>query len=297
MPTKVGIAPLLTTQVSWQREADIFISVTNHSCPVIDFTNIDYTVNEGIAEIILDRPAKLNALNEKLVSEFGDALADAQENDRVYSIIISGNGRGFCSGADVTDLERDDQKQDNDINERWKRTTIQDIIQEIYHGEKPVIAAVNGPAVGAGCGIALASDLRVMAEEAFLRENFADIGLVPADGDGWFLKQLIGESKAKEYLLTSKDITPTEAENLGLIVQIADEDEVLNTARQLGVDIRDKPAKAVRETKNLITETSSFEQYIRRSRDAQRRVQSDSEHSEAIRAHRETREPEFGRNY
>ena len=264
---------------------------------MVDFNNIDYTIDEGMAEIILDRPAKLNALNNQLISEFGDALVDAQENARVYSIIISGNGRGFCSGADVTDLGRDDQKQENGINERWKRTTIQDIIQEIYYGQKPIIAAVNGPAVGAGCGIALASDFRIMAEEAFLRENFTDIGLVPADGDGWFLKQLIGESKAKEYLLTSKDITPVEAENLGLIVQITDEDEVLNTARELGVDIRDKPAKAARETKTLISDTSSFEQYIRKSRDAQRRVQSDSEHLEAIRAHRENRDPQFGRNY
>jgi len=264
---------------------------------MMDFTNIDYNTNEGIAEIILDRPGKLNALNNKLVSEFGDALADAQENERVYSIIISGNGRGFCSGADVTDFQRDDQKQENDINERWKRTTIQNIIKNIYYGEKPIIAAVNGPAVGAGCGIALASDLRIMAEGAFLRENFTDIGLVPADGDGWFLKQLIGESKAKEYLLTSKDITPIEAESLGLIVQIVNEDEVLRAARELGVEIRDKPSNAVRETKKLITETSSFDQYIRKSRDAQRRVQSDSEHSEAIQAHRENRDPEFGRNY
>jgi enoyl-CoA hydratase/carnithine racemase len=264
---------------------------------MLDFTTIQYTVNDGIAEILLDRPDKLNALSKQLITEFGDALSAAQNDDRVYAIIISGNGRGFCSGADISDLSHDDEDQAMLDNERWKRTTIQDGIREIYYGDKPTIAAVNGPTVGAGCGIALASDLRVMAEGAFLRESFTSIGLVPADGDGWFLKELIGESKAREFLLTSKDITPTDAEDLGLVVEICEDDEVMESARELARDIRDKPAMAIRETKSLITEADSLDQYLRESRNAQKRVRSDSEHIEAIQAYGDDRNPEFQREY
>jgi len=253
---------------------------------------VDYAVANGLAEVTLDRPDVLNAFHEPMIEEIVAALDAAQDDHRVYAIVLTGRGRGFCSGADVSDMG--DERSMAASTRLWK---VQNVVRRLYFGRKPSVAAINGPALGAGSDFALACDLRVMAESAFLREQFVNIGLVPGDGGGWLLPRLVGEAKAKEFLLTGRDITPEAAEELGLVVDVVEDDAVVDAARELAWELRDKPKTALRNTKALVDATQSYEDYAGAAIVAQEEATDDPEHTEAVTALREGREPDYDREY
>lgn len=257
------------------------------------FDFVDYSTENGIAEIVLDRPEVLNAFHDPMIEEIATAINEAQETDRVYTIILTGTGKGFCSGADVSEMGGDLDRLD-DSTHLWK---VQDVVRQLYFGKKPSVAAVNGPAFGAGCDFALACDLRIMSDRGYMREQFVNVGLVPGDGGGWLLPRLIGESKAKEYIYTARDITPEVAVDLGLVVDVVDHDELMTEARDLAGEIRDKPATAVRETKGIVDGTQSYDEYSQAAIEAQWQARNDPEHAEAAAAVLEGRPPEFDREY
>lgn len=259
----------------------------------MSFDSVDYAVTEGRAEIVLDRPDVLNAFDEPMIDEINVALDRAQNDDDVYAILLTGAGRGFCSGADVTDMGGGRDQLDA-ATRLWK---VQNVVRHLYHGAKPSVAAVNGPALGAGCDFALACDLRAIAEDAFLREQFVNIGLVPGDGGGWLLPRLVGEAKAKELVLTGRDVGPEEAVDLGLAVDAVPTDDVVEEARDLANTLRDKPATAMQRTKALIDPAADYEEYAGAAIRAQEAATSDPEHDEAVSALREGREPDFDRGY
>jgi enoyl-CoA hydratase/carnithine racemase len=260
-----------------------------------DYKHVDYTVTDGRAEVVLNRPDVLNAFHDEMVEEILLALFDAHSDDRVFVILLTGAGRAFTSGADVTNMgEGGDNNRLEAAEHLWK---VQNVVRYLYHGPKPSVAAINGPALGAGCDFALACDMRVMAEEAFLREQFVNIGLIPGDGGGWLLPRLVGEAKAKEFILTGKDITPEAALDAGLVAEVVESGESRSTARELANDLRDKPAQAMQNCKDLVGFGRSFEDYSQDAIDAQWRVRNDPEHDEAIRALQEDREPDFDRPY
>jgi enoyl-CoA hydratase/carnithine racemase len=266
---------------------DVFV------CNMSSYDYIECSVENGIAEIMLDRPDVLNAFTPDMKEEMADAIREAQDDDDVYVIILSGKGRGFCSGADISGMGGERSRLDAATG-LWE---VQDVNRQLHDGPKPTIAAVNGPAIGAGCDFALACDLRVMSESATMRQQFVNIGLVPGDGGGWHLPRLIGESKAKEFILTGRDITAEDAEDVGLVIDVVADGETLEAARDLAVEIRDKPAAAVQESKDLIDVTQSYQDYGQAAIEAQWRVRNDPEHGEAVSALREDRDPEFNRDY
>lgn len=258
------------------------------------YETIDYTVDEGIAKVTLDRPAVLNAFDVQMLDELNDALYTAHASESVFVVILTGRGRGFCSGADVSNMEdRDDRETKTEYGAHvWK---VQNVVKQLYMGRKPVVGAVNGPAVGAGCDFALACDLRILSDDAVLREQFVNIGLVPGDGGGWLLPRLVGESKAKELLLTGRDVTAQEASDLGLAVDVVAKDQLSSAARDLAMELRDKPTTSMQRTKSLIDTSQSFEEYSRAAFEAQWECIRDPEHEEAVRALQEGREPSFDR--
>ncbi len=255
--------------------------------------NVEYEVVDGRAEITLNKPDKLNAFDDEMVETVVSVLEAAQEDDDVYVIVLTGAGRGFCSGADVTNMgsNRDRDQLTAAVHLR----KVQEVVRLLYAGSKPTIAAVNGPALGAGSDWALACDMRVMSEESFLREQFVNIGLIPGDGGAWLLPRLVGEAKAKEYLLTGKDITPEAAVDMGLAVEKVAAGETLERARELANTLRDKPWPAMQNTKGLIDMNQSFQDYCQAAIDAQWEVTNHPEHDEAVAALREGRDPDFDR--
>lgn len=259
----------------------------------MEFDSLDYTVTEGRAEVVLDRPEVLNAFDSAMVDEINDALEHAHDDDEVYVIVLTGAGRGFCSGADVSDMGGERDRTDSTV----RLFKVQNIVRKLLHGTKPTVGAVNGPALGAGCDFALACDLRVIGEEAYLREQFVNIGLVPGDGGAWLLPRLVGEAKAKELVMTGRDVGPREAVDLGLATEAVPTEEVMDRARDLANEIRDKPAVAMQETKALFDSTATYDDYAQAAIEGQRAARDDPEHTEAVTALREGREPDFDRPY
>lgn len=258
------------------------------------FENVQYDVKDGIAKLVLDRPDVLNAFHDEMIAEIVAALMDAHDREDVYSILLTGAGRGFCSGADISEMGGRDRTRQEAAEHLW---AVQNVVRQLNQGPKPSVAAINGPALGAGCDFALACDIRIIEEDAYLREQFINIGLIPGDGGGWLLPRLVGEAKAKEYILTGKDITPEDAEDMGLVVEIVKPGEALDAGMTIAKTLRDKPAAAMQLGKHLIDGTQSYEEYGQAAIEAQWTATNDPEHTEAVTALREGREPNFNREY
>ncbi len=257
------------------------------------YDDVTYDIDEGIATITMNRPDVYNAFTRETILELNDAIRRARDDDGVYAIVLTGAGNGFCAGADVTGMsDWEDIHMEEYAGFLW---AVQNVVRQLREAATPSVAAVNGPAVGAGCDFALACDVRIVGPEAVLREGFVNVGLIPGDGGGWLLPRLIGEAKAKEYLLTGRKITPTEAVELGLAVEKAD--DPLAGAREFAEELRDLPAMAVRHTNRLIDPQQSFEEYCERAIAYQWDCVNDDEHAEAVAAFGEKREPEYDRDY
>jgi enoyl-CoA hydratase/carnithine racemase len=256
-----------------------------------DYDDVRYELAEGIATITIDRPEVYNAFTGDTVLEITDAVRTAEEDSAVYAMVLTGAGDGFCSGADVSAMpDWDDQSPEEYGAFLW---TVQRVVATLRRAATPSVAAINGPAIGAGCDFALACDLRVMGPDGLLREGFVNVGLVPGDGGAWLLPRLVGESKAKEYLLTGRDITPADAVDIGLAVETAE--DALTAARDLAAEIRDKPAVAVQHTNRLVDSEQGFEDYCEQATRYQWDCVTDPEHHEAVAAFNEKREPKYDR--
>jgi len=256
------------------------------------YSDVQYETTEGVATITIDRPLVANAFRDKTISELNDALGRVRDDDGTYTLVLTGAGSAFCAGGDVTEMpdwEGRGKKAYGDFLE-----SVQDVVRTLRSMSEPSVAAVSGPAVGAGCDFALACDIRVAGPDAVFREGFVRVGLVPGDGGAWLLPRLIGESKAKEFLLTGKDIPADEARELGLLVETSD--NPLGRAQELASEIRDLPATAVQGTKRLDPEVS-FDEHCKQAIEYQWDCVTDPEHDEAVAAMHESREPDFDRDY
>lgn len=191
----------------------------------------------GVRTLTLNRPERMNSVNDKLGNEIVQAIAEASADDEVRVIVITGSGRGFCSGLDLTDFS----KRDTSTYSRQKRLDDLAWIGRqalgIVHCDKPVIAAINGIAAGAGLSLALACDLRFIAAGAKVTAGYIRRGLNPDGGMTYFLPRLVGSAKAAELIYTGRDIYPEEAERIGLVNGVFPDEEfqasVMNFAREL----------------------------------------------------------------
>lgn len=257
------------------------------------YDDLTYDTDGGIATVTFDRPDVYNAFTPAMIEEVNDAIRRASRDDAVYVVVVTGAGNGFCAGADVSRMgERSHDAIEEYAGYLW---AVQNVVRQIRNMPKPVIAAVNGPAIGAGADFALACDMRTIAPDAIIREGFVRVGLVPGDGGGWLLPRLVGESTAKEYLLTGKDITAEAADDMGLVADVSE--DALAEAYEIAGDIMDLPVLAVRNTKRLVNEPGSFEDYCERAVRYQWECMQHPEQAEAVAAFVENREPEYDRDY
>ncbi len=258
------------------------------------YTDIGYHATDGIAEIALDRPEVLNAYTQEMLVELNMAIEDAVDDEAVYAIVLTGSGKGFCSGKDVSAGEKPDYRMQK-VDRLGK---VASAMRLLYNGPKPTIAAVNGPAVGGGMELALACDFRVMSEDAFFRDAHLAIGATPATGGAWILPRMIGEARAKQVVLFNEDITAAEAEELGMALDVVPADECVDTARARAAELRDLPATALRESRALFDPTcGSFDEHAHAVLDGRWRCEQDAESAEAAAAASEGRDPEFDRPY
>lgn len=212
------------------------------------------TTSDGVCTITLDRPDRLNAVNARLADELPAALHAAAADDAVRAVVITGAGRGFCAGLDLSEpvsLTRGSRHERMDPLYwvgKW--------VLALIGCEKPVIAAVNGAAAGAGFGLALACDLRIVARSARLTAGYVRRGLSPDAGVTWFLPRLVGHGRATDIMLTGRDVLADEAERIGLATRVVDDADVLSAAQQFAAELAAGPPMALALTKRLLAESA-----------------------------------------
>jgi 2-(1,2-epoxy-1,2-dihydrophenyl)acetyl-CoA isomerase len=209
----------------------------------------------------------------------------------VYVLVSTGTPPAFCAGRhDDGRLDRGEKEEH--AGYLW---AVRNVVRRLPATETPSVAAVGGPAIGAGCDFALACDVRVAGAEALFGEGFVRAGPVPGNGGAWLLSRLIGEAKAKEYLLAGKDVNAETAADLGLVAEVTS--EPVAAARAIAERIRELPATDVRRTDALVDSRSSFEEPCERAIDYQWECVLDPERSEAVEAFRGDRSPEYDCDY
>ena len=215
--------------------------------------------HNAVGMLRFNRPAQLNAFDTVMIQEAPVALRELLADESVRVIIITGNGKGFCAGADVNLLS--ELGASSDITRgKVLVSTGSEIVEMIHAADKPVIAAINGPAAGGGAGIALACDIRVMAQSASIGLTFIRIGLHPDLGCTYFLPRLIGLAKAAELMMTGEMIAADEALRLGMVNHVVPEAELMPAALKLATAIAEKLPLALRLLKKGMHQT--FEQSL-----------------------------------
>jgi enoyl-CoA hydratase/carnithine racemase len=228
----------------------------------MDYQMLILSREDGIATVTLNRPEVLNALNAKLSEELGIAIADAGRDNTVRALVITGAGRGFCAGGDMKDLPISigDMVATTEALEAWHETLL-----SIRHLEKPVIAAVNGVAVGAGLDLALMCDIRIASENARFGESYVRVGGVPDSGGTYLLPRLIGVAKACEMLFTGDIIDAVEAERIGLVNKVVPAGKLESATRELAAKISAGPPVSMGLIKRAVymSDTQDLESALR----------------------------------
>lgn len=256
------------------------------------FETILYEVSNGVATITFNRPDALNATNDEFYRELSGLIRSVADDTEVGCVIITGAGRGFCAGADVKSMN-----PDMNLLARRKRHRgiLADVLRPLVNLEKPVVAAVNGPAVGAGFNIALAADILIASDKAMFSQIFTRLGLVPDLGGLYLLTRVVGLNKAKELCFTAKKIDAAEALALGFVNRVVPADQLMNTALALAQEIAAGPPTALAMIKNLLNKSSNatLEQMLEYEGYAQTLAYTTPEHREGVAAFREKRAPNF----
>lgn len=206
---------------------------------------------DGVATLILNRPHKLNALNDALGRALVETLNRAAADSAVRAVVITGAGRGFCAGGDLNMLREARDRGDESVLENVLRAGKQ-IVLALAGMRKPVLAAVNGPAAGAGCNLALACDLRFASDRASFAQSFAKVGLFPDLGATHVLPRLVGSALAAEMLYTAETISATEALRVGIVSRVVPHDSLAEEAAAMASRLAAAPALVVRGIKQLL---------------------------------------------
>jgi 2-(1,2-epoxy-1,2-dihydrophenyl)acetyl-CoA isomerase len=227
--------------------------------------------------------------------ELLDALRNAERDDEVRCVIITGTGRAFCAGEDIQDLRGQYERGENPkLGDRLLHK-YNPIIRRIRRMEKPVIAAVNGVAAGAGAGIAYSCDIRIASENAKFLQAFIKVGLAPDSGTSFFLPRLAGFSKALELSLTGDEVSSRDAERYGLVYRVVPEDQLMATAREVASKLAQGATRAIGLTKRALNKSisSDLETVLEYESYLQEIAGATADHLEAVRAFFEKRKPVF----
>lgn len=204
------------------------------------------TKQDGIATITLNRPDKLNALSEEMYHGIADHCAALDVDDEVRAIILTGAGRAFCAGGDVGSMGGYDVVTGRKRSQKHKSTVV-----NLYNVEKPVIAAVRGPAAGIGFSLALACDLIIASETAYFLAAFKNVGIPPDGGAVFFLTQYLGIARAKEITYTARRVPAPEAMAMGLVMKVVPDDRLEAEALMLAQDLASSATYALRLAKRM----------------------------------------------
>jgi enoyl-CoA hydratase/carnithine racemase len=237
----------------------------------------------------IDDPETRNAISSpEMIAALVDNVRRIDQDTSVRAVVLTGAGKAFSSGGNVRDMaEGKGMFGGSPFEQRNSyRHGIQQIPVAIHHSEVPFIAAVNGPAVGAGCDLAMMCDLRIASERAWFAESFVQLGIIPGDGGAWFLTQAIGPARAAEMALTGDRVDAAKALEWGMVSQVCAPDELLDRALELAARVAKNPSHAVRMAKQLLraSRTADLGRVLEMSAALQAIAHQEDEHRDRVRA-------------
>ncbi len=226
----------------------------------MSFKNIEFEVENGLATLILNRPNRLNALSIELLDELLEVLESISKDDEIKVLLLTGKGKGFCAGADITlSLEKTSEalKAQGELSYKLVTTRYNPIVQLIRNMDKPVIGAVNGVAAGYGVSLALACDVVFAAESAsFLQVFVPNLGLVPDGGATWLVPRMTTSARAMGMFLSGEKIKAKQAEEWGMIWKCLPDDQFMNAAVELATKLVSGPRVGIRSLKTAMNQTT-----------------------------------------
>jgi len=242
---------------------------------------VDVTEDAGVLTIVLNRPDVLNALNREVHQGVFDALERARTDDAIRAVVITGAGRGFCVGQDLQEFAGGAGDVAQNLRENYHRNVL-----AIRALQKPVIAAVNGAAAGAGMSLALACDVRIAARSASFVPAFIKIGLIPDSGGTWLVRRLLGAARSFEWLTTGRRLGADEARDWGLVSEVVDDDELPDRMHEVAALYAAMPTRAVWQTKRLLdkAESATFPEQLELEATAQAEMTRTPDFAEGVNA-------------
>ena len=256
---------------------------------------VDHSVVDGVAAIVLNRPDVLNAFNDELGFAVLEAVEKAAADPSVRCIVLTGAGRAFSSGEDLGALSGGYESGTPPELGKTLVDRYNPLIRAIRNAPKPVVAAINGVAAGAGASIALACDYRIASDKAKLVLAFIKVGLVPDSGAVWFLTKMVGEARAMSLATSGRPVAAEEALALGLVDEVVPGDELEGRWRELSAELAAGPTRAFALTKHLVHEASerSLDEQLEAEVNAQTEAGRTSDHLEGVQAFLTKRPPRF----
>ncbi|MCB0769105.1 MAG: 2-(1,2-epoxy-1,2-dihydrophenyl)acetyl-CoA isomerase [Flavobacteriales bacterium] len=259
----------------------------------MSYAKIQFTIADSVATITLDRPDKLNSFDREMALETIDALERTKDDPSVRAILLTGNGRAFCAGQDLAEAIAPGTRIEEIISAQYNP-----IVRRIRNVPKPVIAAVNGVAAGAGANIAYACDLTLAASSAKFIQSFINIGLIPDSGGTFTLPRLVGMQRAFGQMILAPKVSAQEAMEQGMIWKVVADADLMNEAKALAQDMAQLPTKAIALTKDALNR--SLANGLDDQLDVENELQSIAgrsfDYNEGVQAFLEKRKPVFQGN-
>jgi 2-(1,2-epoxy-1,2-dihydrophenyl)acetyl-CoA isomerase len=260
----------------------------------MNFENISLSIEDGVALLALNRPDRLNSFNADMHAEMRDAMKAIKKDQSVRCLVLTGNGRGFCAGQDLSDrnvavgAEMPDLGQSVEKNYNPLVRTLRDL-------PIPVICAVNGVAAGAGANLALVCDIVVAGRSASFIQGFSKIGLVPDSGGTWTLPRLVGTARAKALMLLSDKVSAEQAEEWGMIWKCVDDEALMDEVMGMAKKLAKQPTKGFDLTLRAVNaaNTNTLDEQLDLERDLQRLAGRTDDYREGVAAFMEKRSPNF----
>ncbi len=260
----------------------------------MSYRNIEFSIDAGVAVLKLNRPDALNSFTAEMHGEVREVLEQAAADKSVRAVLLTGNGRGFCAGQDLNDRAVAPGESMPDLGDSVENY-YNPLIRLLTTMEKPVICAVNGVAAGAGANIALACDIVIAARSASFIESFSKLGLIPDSGGTWHLPRVVGLARAKGLAMLGPKVPAEQAEAWGMIWQVVDDEELMDTALGLARQMATQPTRGFAFTKQAFAASAvnSLDQQLDLERDLMRAAGKTHDYQEGVKAFLEKRPPNY----